>query len=95
MKHSVDGNMTIEHFVSFSKTHQTLLQEVFTLQRRMRKRTLGIEYWHAVSKRRIELMAGRFVQLADLMILVSALLNVASLCIACQGIGLDGALCIH
>jgi hypothetical protein len=70
MKHSVDGTMTIEHFVSFSRTHQALFHEVFTLQRRMRKRTLGIEYWHAVSQRRIELMAGRFVPLADLMILV-------------------------
>jgi hypothetical protein len=63
--------MTIEHFLSFSKTHQALFHEVFTLQRRMRKRTLGIEEWHDLSKRRIELMAGRFVRLADLLILVS------------------------
>ena len=72
MKHSTDGSMTIEQFVQFSKTHQALLKDVFTVQRRMRKRTFGIEHWHGVSKRMIELAPGRRVQLCELMVLVSS-----------------------
>jgi hypothetical protein len=79
MKHSVDGSMKIEQFCTFSKTHQVLFHEVFTIQRRMRKRTLGEALWHAISKRRIELIRGRSVQLADLMILVRVTTAVAAL----------------
>jgi hypothetical protein len=79
MKHSVDGSMKIEQFCSFSRTHQVLFHEVFTIQRRMRKRTLGEALWHAISKRRIELIRGRSVQLADLMILVRLAITIAAL----------------
>lgn len=50
--------------------HQVLFTDIFTLQRRMRKRTLGIAQWHAVGQRRVQLMPGKFIQVSELMLLV-------------------------
>eukprot|EP01032_Pedospumella_encystans_P013477 gene13478-15514_t len=70
-KHSRDGSMTVEQFRPFSQTHQALFHEIFTIQRRMRKRTLGIRYWHFITKRKIELSRGYFVQTSEILLLHS------------------------
>ena len=63
--------MTVEQFRPFSQTHQALFHEIFTIQRRMRKRTLGIRHWHFITKRKIELSKGYFVQTSEVLLLVS------------------------
>jgi hypothetical protein len=73
LEHVKDGHMTIEFFTEFQHSHKVLFHDIFTIQRRIKKRTLGIPEWHAISKRRIEIAQGRKITLADLLLLVSVL----------------------
>lgn len=40
----------------------------------MRKHTLGESQWHAIGKRKVQLAAGKFVPVSQLMLLVSELI---------------------
>jgi len=50
----------------------------------MRKRTLGIRHWHFITKRKIELSKGYFVQTSEVLLLVSVVfVFVYVLCACC------------
>mmetsp|Transcript_8514 Transcript_8514/g.11098 ORF Transcript_8514/g.11098 Transcript_8514/m.11098 type:complete len:514 (-) Transcript_8514:180-1721(-) len=43
--------ITIREFQNFCKTHQTMLYTVFTLQRRLQRKTLGLSKWTDIAER--------------------------------------------
>ncbi len=66
-----DGDgIKIQALKVFGKHHQALLYPVFTLQRHMQEKILGMHFWQAASARRVELCKGKYVTMADLLHLV-------------------------
>ena len=64
------SGITVEALKKFAKNHQNLLYPVFKLQRHLQDNVLGVSFWTRASERRIQLCKGKYVTLADLMLLV-------------------------
>eukprot|EP00598_Pedospumella_elongata_P003145 CAMPEP_0184970612 /NCGR_PEP_ID=MMETSP1098-20130426/3024_1 /TAXON_ID=89044 /ORGANISM="Spumella elongata, Strain CCAP 955/1" /LENGTH=308 /DNA_ID=CAMNT_0027492565 /DNA_START=121 /DNA_END=1047 /DNA_ORIENTATION=+ len=71
LEKSSDCSVTVENFKEFTRTHQALLHQVFTVQKRMRDVTLGSSTFQAMADRRIELRKGYHITISSLMVLHS------------------------
>ena len=56
---ALDGDVNIEDFREFSRTHPALLFNAFQMQEAIQERVLGRTFWEYYSERRIEVSKGR------------------------------------
>jgi hypothetical protein len=75
--------ITIEALKKFARTHQALLFPAFKLQHHLQTKVLGANFWERASGRRVELSAGKYIEMGELMRVVSA--------VCCGVIGCDVA----
>ena len=65
------GDLDVDAFKQFSKTHKALLFPAFLVQESLQRRILGKSFWERHSNRRIEISKGQFIPIAKFMEIVS------------------------
>eukprot|EP01041_Mallomonas_annulata_P004647 gene4646-9218_t len=57
----------VQIFKDFCRSHGSLLAPAFTMQRTMRQRVLGLNFWDVMSKRRLKLLGDKNISKIDLL----------------------------
>jgi hypothetical protein len=65
------GEIDLEIFLEFSRTHHSLLFPAFQMQLYLRKKVLGVYFWNSHCDRRIKISKNKYVKISDLLHLVS------------------------
>lgn len=77
-KGSDEDKVSMTDFRPFCQTHQALMAPVFAVQDKLKKTTMGTNFWENIASRRVEVRRGYNVPLSDLMVLVSLLFCMCS-----------------
>jgi len=67
-----DGDLDVDAFKQFARTHPALLFPAFLMQSTLQRRILGQRFWHNHANRRIEISKGQFIPIGKFMDIVSA-----------------------
>lgn len=64
------GDVGLDEFLEFSRTHHSLLWPAFQMQLALKKKMMGIGFWQTHSERRVKLSKSKYVRITDLLHMV-------------------------
>lgn len=64
------GEVGLDQFLEFSRTHHSLLWPAFQMQLALKKKMMGVGFWQTHAERRVKLSKNKYVKIKDLLQLV-------------------------
>lgn len=64
------GEVRLDAFLTFTRTHHSLLWPAFQMQLYLKKKMLGVRFWNVHSERRVKLCKNKYVRIKDLLNMV-------------------------
>lgn len=65
------GEVDLNRFLEFSRTHHSLLWPAFQMQLYLKKKMMGVRFWKSHAERRVKLSKNKYVKIKDLLVMVS------------------------
>ena len=64
------GEVGLDQFLEFSRTHHSLLWPAFQMQLALKKKMMGVGFWQTHAERRVKLSKNKYMKIKDLLQLV-------------------------